>query len=112
MITVRVKGLAELLPKLEGKFLITPEFEHVRERLMERINRRRKGAGYRNNPLDLQRMPIGASGGVIGVVGTPLNAPRVTGSAWKRFVYGLVRGGFLRNQMNAAAKRIAARWGS
>ena len=110
--TFQIKGLKELERKLDGKFLIQPEMEHVRDALVTRIGRRRKTRGFRNNPLAVTVSPLLSGSSTIAQVGTPLNAPRTTGSAWKKFVASLVNGSFMRRQLNSAAKKIAARWAS
>lgn len=115
-LTVRVTGLKELQKKLDGKFLIAPELETVRDKLIERINRPRRkrnvSSGFANNPLAIQKYAMAMGNRPIARVTTTLNPPRTKGTSWLRFVYSLARGAFLRNQMNAAVRRIQTRWNS
>jgi len=112
-VTLTVRGLKELERKLGYRFLVGPEMEHVRDRLLERINRRRKTLGFQRNPLSLEARPLAAdTSGIIAQVTTTLHLPRRTGGAWLRFVFSLVKGSFMRRQLAAAARGIEQRWGS
>lgn len=110
---VKVKGLSELEKKLDSKFLLQPEVElRLRDKLVERIRRPRRKAGFQRNPLGVATAPLAGDGSVLATIGTPLNHPRRSGGAWLRFVMGLMRGSFMSRQLATAVKEINARWSS
>lgn len=113
-VTVRVKGLEEVQRKLDGRFLVQPEFDHIADALAKRIGRPRKTKGFINNPLDIavRPMPVGAEGVTLATIGSPLNRPRTKGTSWLRFIYGLARGSFMSRQVASAVKKINERWAS
>lgn len=110
MITVQVKGLAELEKKMGWDFIYGPVVTNVRNKLSTRVNRRRKRQGYINNPLAVQNYAVVAANAPIVKITTSLNPPRNVGSSWLKFIYSLVNGSFFRNQVNAEVRKTLARW--
>lgn len=111
-VEVQIKGLKEMQQKLDGKFLLQPEVEsRIRDKFIERVERRRKTVGFQRNPLQSERMPL-SDGKPLAAITTPLNSPRTSGKSWREFVFSLVKGTFMERQINAAMKEIRARWSS
>jgi hypothetical protein len=100
---IKVTFTGPIFQENPGKLIREAIIQEGLSKLEERVNRPRKRAGWRNNPLTTH---IRGEGEIDLIMVSPTNHPRQSGAAWIRFINSLVQGSFWQRQIRAITKRI------